>query len=369
VFGRPGRAPLRSRSGSTGSPGVRPAAARRRPRSSLARLLLGRDPHVVRRVRPVRRDVHPAPVLPSDHGRRRAGLWVPSAARRRRDARRASCCSTSWLIASGRSSASHSGSRSSSWARRIGSTVARRAATRPRGVVVHARAREPASALVRHVGGLVNSTPSGAVSPPRSSRRWSSSARRSAPRSWGSVLNSTYGAQSVSGLPTSVAAAVRASVLGGLGVAQQLGSSALAASARTSFVAGLVTRCAHGRRDRGCHSCSRCSSCPHGHGPAGAAEAPEVGTGQVAVSKDDGRSGRARNCCAADPRLDVCDVMRLCSIARGDLRGGIHLNREGSRIRASVRERSPSAGVPERRPGGPLGGDQWIQHVRPTHPS
>ena len=56
----------------------------------------------------------------------------------------------------------------------------------------------------------------------------------------GSVLNSTYGAQvAVSGLPASVATTVRASVFGGLGVAQQLGSAALAASARTSFVAGL----------------------------------------------------------------------------------------------------------------------------------
>jgi EmrB/QacA subfamily drug resistance transporter len=56
----------------------------------------------------------------------------------------------------------------------------------------------------------------------------------------GSVLNSTYRAQvAVSGLPPSVAATVRASVFGGLVAAQQLGSVALAASARTSFVAGL----------------------------------------------------------------------------------------------------------------------------------
>jgi EmrB/QacA subfamily drug resistance transporter len=56
----------------------------------------------------------------------------------------------------------------------------------------------------------------------------------------GSVLNSTYGAQvAVSGLPASVAATVKASVFSGLEVAKQLGSAALAASARTSFVAGL----------------------------------------------------------------------------------------------------------------------------------
>jgi DHA2 family multidrug resistance protein-like MFS transporter len=56
----------------------------------------------------------------------------------------------------------------------------------------------------------------------------------------GSVLSSTYQAQvAVSGLPASTAADVKASVFGGLAVAQQLGSPALAASVRTSFVAGL----------------------------------------------------------------------------------------------------------------------------------
>src|ERR1019366_1184658 len=56
----------------------------------------------------------------------------------------------------------------------------------------------------------------------------------------GSVLNSTYQAQvAVSGLPASAAAAVKASVFGGLAVAQQTGSAELLASVKTAFVAGM----------------------------------------------------------------------------------------------------------------------------------
>jgi EmrB/QacA subfamily drug resistance transporter len=56
----------------------------------------------------------------------------------------------------------------------------------------------------------------------------------------GSVLNSTYQAQvAVSGLPASAAAAVKASVFGGLAVAQQTGSAALLASVKAAFVAGM----------------------------------------------------------------------------------------------------------------------------------
>jgi MFS transporter, DHA2 family, multidrug resistance protein len=56
----------------------------------------------------------------------------------------------------------------------------------------------------------------------------------------GSVLNSTYQAQVVvSGLPASAAAAVKASVFGGLAVAQQTGSAALLASVKAAFVAGM----------------------------------------------------------------------------------------------------------------------------------
>jgi EmrB/QacA subfamily drug resistance transporter len=56
----------------------------------------------------------------------------------------------------------------------------------------------------------------------------------------GSVLNSTYQAQvAVSGLPASAAAAVKASVFGGLAVAQQTGSAALLASVKAAFVAGI----------------------------------------------------------------------------------------------------------------------------------
>jgi predicted MFS family arabinose efflux permease len=56
----------------------------------------------------------------------------------------------------------------------------------------------------------------------------------------GSVLNSTYQARvAVAGLPASAAADVKASVFGGIGVAQQLRSPALLNSVQTSFVAGL----------------------------------------------------------------------------------------------------------------------------------
>jgi MFS transporter, DHA2 family, multidrug resistance protein len=56
----------------------------------------------------------------------------------------------------------------------------------------------------------------------------------------GSVLNGTYQAQvNVAGLPGAAADAVRASVFGGLAVAQQLGSSELADSVRQAFVAGI----------------------------------------------------------------------------------------------------------------------------------
>jgi EmrB/QacA subfamily drug resistance transporter len=56
----------------------------------------------------------------------------------------------------------------------------------------------------------------------------------------GSVLNSTYQAQvAVTGLPASAAAAVKASVFGGLAVAQQTGSAELVASVKTAFVAGM----------------------------------------------------------------------------------------------------------------------------------
>lgn len=56
----------------------------------------------------------------------------------------------------------------------------------------------------------------------------------------GSVLNGTYQAQvNVAGLPGAAADTVRASVFGGLAVAQQLGSSELAASVRQAFVAGI----------------------------------------------------------------------------------------------------------------------------------
>jgi len=56
----------------------------------------------------------------------------------------------------------------------------------------------------------------------------------------GSVLNSTYQSHvQVAGLPAAAAAAVRASVFGGIGVAQQVGSPALLESVRTAFVAGM----------------------------------------------------------------------------------------------------------------------------------
>jgi len=56
----------------------------------------------------------------------------------------------------------------------------------------------------------------------------------------GSVLNSTYQGQlSVAGLPAQAADAAKASVFGALAVAQQVGSTALASSARNAFVAGI----------------------------------------------------------------------------------------------------------------------------------
>ncbi len=56
----------------------------------------------------------------------------------------------------------------------------------------------------------------------------------------GSVLNSTYqGHVSASGLPATAAATVQKSVFGGLAVAAQLGSPALADSVRAAFVAGM----------------------------------------------------------------------------------------------------------------------------------
>lgn len=56
----------------------------------------------------------------------------------------------------------------------------------------------------------------------------------------GSVLNSTYQGQvAVTGLPAPAAAAVKASVFGGIAEARQLGSTALLELVRTSFVAGL----------------------------------------------------------------------------------------------------------------------------------
>lgn len=56
----------------------------------------------------------------------------------------------------------------------------------------------------------------------------------------GSVLNAGYQQRvDVTGLPGAAADAVRASVFGGIGVAQQLGSSALLDSVRAAFVAGI----------------------------------------------------------------------------------------------------------------------------------
>ena len=56
----------------------------------------------------------------------------------------------------------------------------------------------------------------------------------------GSVLNSTYQSHvSVAGLPAGVASTVQQSVFGGLAVAGQLGSTALADSVRSAFVAGM----------------------------------------------------------------------------------------------------------------------------------
>jgi hypothetical protein len=56
----------------------------------------------------------------------------------------------------------------------------------------------------------------------------------------GSVLNATYQSHvSVAGLPPATATAVQGSVFKALAVAAQLGSPALAASAKTAFVAGM----------------------------------------------------------------------------------------------------------------------------------
>ena len=56
----------------------------------------------------------------------------------------------------------------------------------------------------------------------------------------GSVLNSTYQSNvSLAGLPAQAASSVQQSVFGGLAVAQQLGSPALAESVKTAFVAGM----------------------------------------------------------------------------------------------------------------------------------
>jgi EmrB/QacA subfamily drug resistance transporter len=56
----------------------------------------------------------------------------------------------------------------------------------------------------------------------------------------GSVLNSTYQSQvSVAGLPAAAASTVQQSVFGGLAIAAQLGSAALAGSVRSAFVAGM----------------------------------------------------------------------------------------------------------------------------------
>ena len=56
----------------------------------------------------------------------------------------------------------------------------------------------------------------------------------------GSVLASTYQSRiSVSGLPDGLVAAARSSVFSGLQVARQLGSSALAATVRSAFLAGM----------------------------------------------------------------------------------------------------------------------------------
>jgi DHA2 family multidrug resistance protein-like MFS transporter len=56
----------------------------------------------------------------------------------------------------------------------------------------------------------------------------------------GSVLTATYqGGLDLSGLPVAAAAAARTSVFGGIAVARQVGSPALLASVRSSFVAGM----------------------------------------------------------------------------------------------------------------------------------
>lgn len=56
----------------------------------------------------------------------------------------------------------------------------------------------------------------------------------------GSVLNATYQQHlAVTGLPAAAAGAAKASVFGGIGVAQQLGSAELLSSVRNAFVAGM----------------------------------------------------------------------------------------------------------------------------------
>jgi Na+/melibiose symporter-like transporter len=56
----------------------------------------------------------------------------------------------------------------------------------------------------------------------------------------GSVLSSAYQAQlQLAGLPTAAASAIKASLFGGLAVAQQLGSASLLASVRAAFVHGM----------------------------------------------------------------------------------------------------------------------------------
>ena len=85
----------------------------------------------------------------------------------------------------------------------------------------------------------------------------------------GSVLNSTYQSHvSVTGLPATAAATVQQSVFGGLAVAAQLGSPALADSVRTAFVAGMddAARVAAVDRRRG-DGRSRWSCCRGGPRP------------------------------------------------------------------------------------------------------
>jgi hypothetical protein len=56
----------------------------------------------------------------------------------------------------------------------------------------------------------------------------------------GSVLNDTYQSHlSVAGLPSSAASTAQSSVFGALAIAREVGSPALADSARAAFVAGM----------------------------------------------------------------------------------------------------------------------------------